>query len=176
LISTSNQFFPKSGNGQIMSEITCEATKNCDRNQKTFKAYYASWLGFMSLIVPKNVTDPSMAKFKTSAVAAGQQCSGGKDGKHCGIRWTMQAEWDQTTGLEQEMAVLGVLNAIMVPFKQQGPYNVDNGGESKSNPNAGVDEDPKTRTITSGDRAGAGILTAVFVGTWVAGLAWAIWG
>lgn len=88
----------------------------------------------------------------------------------------MQAEWDQTTGLEQEMAVLGVLNAIMVPFKQQGPYNVDNGGESKSNPNAGVDEDPKTRTITSGDRAGAGILTAVFVGTWVAGLAWAIWG
>lgn len=176
LITTSNQFFPKSGNGQIMSEITCEATEKCDRNQKTFKAYYASWLGFMSLIVPSNVTESTMAKFKTSAVAAGQQCSGGKDGKHCGIRWTMQAQWDKTTGLEQEMAVLGVLNAIMVPFKQQGPYNVDNGGESKSDPNAGVDHDPKTRTITSGDRAGAGILTAVFIGTWVAGLAWAIWG
>ncbi|CAI7674824.1 unnamed protein product [Penicillium pancosmium] len=176
LITTSNQFFPKSGNGQIMSEITCEATEKCDRNQKTFKAYYASWLGFMSLIVPSNVTESTMAKFKTSAVAAGQQCSGGKDGKHCGIRWTMQAQWDKTTGLEQEMAVLGVLNAIMVPFKQQGPYNVDNGGESKSDPNAGVDHDPKTRTITSGDRAGAGILTAVFIATWVAGLAWAIWG
>lgn len=130
----------------------------------------------MSQIVPANVTDATMAKFKTSAVAAGQQCSGGDDGKHCGIRWTKRAEWDQTQGLEQEMAVLGVLNSVMVPFKAKGPYNTDNGGESQPDPNAGKDDDPKTRSITTGDRAGAGIVTAIFIGTWVAGLSWAIWG
>ncbi|KAJ5440247.1 Six-hairpin glycosidase [Penicillium cf. griseofulvum] len=102
-----------------------------DRNQKTFKAYFTSWLGFMSLIVPSNVTADVMGRFKTSAVAACQQCSGGNAGTGCGVRWTKKTEWDGSSGLEQQMSVLGVLNAIMVPFKGQGPYNADNGGTSK---------------------------------------------
>ncbi|KAJ6190817.1 hypothetical protein N7519_000838 [Penicillium mononematosum] len=137
LLKTSEQFFPKSGDHQIISDITCEPIDMCDRNQKTFKTYFTSWIGFMSLVVPTNVTAEVMGKFKASAVAAGQQCSGGSDGKHCGIRWTKKSEWDGTMGLEQQMSVLGVLNAVMVPFTADGPYNADNGGKSKSDPHGG---------------------------------------
>lgn len=165
LIKTSDQFFPTSGGNQILSDITCEPINRCDRNQKTFKAYFTGWLGFMSLIVPANVTAEVMGKFKASAVAAGQQCAGGSDGNHCGIRWTKKAEWDGTMGLEQQMAVLGVLNAAMVPLKAQGLYNADNGGTSRSDPHGGAN--PKGSVgpapITTGDRVGAGILTAIFV-------------
>lgn len=169
LIKTSNQFFPASGGNQILSDITCEPINKCDRNQKTFKAYFTGWLGFMSLIVPANVTADVMGKFKVSAVAAGQQCSGGSDGKHCGIRWTKKAEWDGTMGLEQQMSVLGVLNAVMFPFKAEGPYNADNGGISRSDPHGGSNTKDSVGPgpITTGDRVGAGILTALLVILWV---------
>lgn len=178
LIKTSDQFFPKSGDNQIISDITCEPINKCDRNQKTFKAYFTSWLGFMSLIVPTEITADVMARFKVSAVAAGQQCSGGSDGKHCGIRWTKKAEWDGTTGLEQQMSVLGVLNANMVPFKAQGPYNADNGGKSESNPHGGSNTKSTVgpEPITTGDKAGAGILTAIFVVIWAGAVSWMIKG
>lgn len=110
-----------------------------------------------------------MGKFKVSAVAAGQQCSGGSDGNHCGIRWTKKAEWDGTMGLEQQMSVLGVLNAVMFPFKTDGPYNADNGGTSKSDPHGGSNTKDSVGPgpITTGDRVGAGILTAFLVILWV---------
>lgn len=132
----------------------------------------------MSLIVPTNTTAEVMARFKSSAVAAGQQCSGGSDGKHCGIRWTKKAEWDGTSGLEQEMSVLGVLNAVMVPFKAQGPYNSDNGGKSVSDPHGGTNTKNTLgpEPIATGDKVGAGILTAVFVILWVGTVSWVIGG
>ncbi|KGO43269.1 Six-hairpin glycosidase [Penicillium expansum] len=178
LLKTSNQFFPDSGGNQIISDITCEPINKCDRNQKTFKAYFTGWVGFMSLIVPANVTAEVMAKFKVSAVAAGQQCSGGSDGNHCGIRWTKKAEWDGTMGLEQQMSVLGVLNAVMVPFKADGPYNTDNGGTSKSDPDGDTSKQDSLEPapITTGDRTGAGILTAIFVIVWAGATCWMLIG
>lgn len=76
------------------------------------------------------------------------------------------------------MSVLGVLNAVMVPFKAQGPYNADNGGTSQSdalggtNTESNLEPDP----ITTGDRVGAGILTAIFVILWVGTISWMIFG
>jgi mannan endo-1,6-alpha-mannosidase len=130
----------------------------------------------MSLIVPTETTADLMARFKSSAVAAGQQCSGGSDGKHCGIRWTKKAEWDGTVGLEQQMSVLGVLNAIMVPFKAQGPYNADNGGTSKSDPHGGTNTKNTLgpKDVETGDKVGAGILTAVFIILWVGAVSWIV--
>jgi mannan endo-1,6-alpha-mannosidase len=176
LMKTSDQFFPDSASNQVISDITCEPTNKCDRNQKTFKSYFTSWLGFMSLIVPTNTTAEMMARFKSSAVAAGQQCSGGTDGKHCGVRWTKRTEWDGSSGLEQEMAVLGVLNAVMVPFSAQGPFNTDNGGKSQSDPHGGrnTDDTLGPGPITTGDKVGAGILTAIFVIFWVGAVSWMV--
>ncbi|KAJ5779129.1 CAZyme family GH76 [Penicillium paradoxum] len=178
MIKTSDQFFPASGGKTIISEITCEPIKRCDRNQRTFKSYFTSWIGFMSLIVPSNVTDDLMGRFKSSAVAAGQQCSGGSDGKHCGTRWTKKSEWDGTKGLEQQMAVLGVLNAVLVPYTAEGPYNADNGGLSSGEPHNETDSEGNSGpdAITTGDRVGAGILTGFFVILWAGAISWMLIG
>lgn len=160
-----------------MTEITCEAIERCDRNQITFKAYFSSWLAFMTTIVP-GTFDLVMPKLKTSATAACKTCTGLSDGAHCGIKWYTQT-WDGTFGLEQQMAVLGVLNANLVPFKNQAPFTANTGGISVGNPSAGTNgstEVPQLDNITTGDRAGAGILTIIFVIGWGVAVTWMIRG
>ncbi|KAJ5721392.1 Six-hairpin glycosidase [Penicillium malachiteum] len=183
LIKTSDQFYPTGktfddADGKILSDITCEPIGKCDRNQITFKAYFSSWLAFMTTIVP-DTYDLVMPKLKTSAQAAVQTCTGLSSGTRCGIKWYAQS-WDGTDGLEQQMAVLGVLNANMVQSKDQAPFTSDTGGTSKGNPSAGTnssdDDVPQLNTVNTGDRAGAGILTAVFVTGWVLAVTWMIRG
>lgn len=132
----------------------------------------------MTTIVP-GTSDLVMPKLQTSAQAAVKTCTGLSDGSHCGIKWYTQT-WDGSDGLEQQMAVLGVLNAILVPFKNQAPFTADNGGTSKSNPNAGTNssdnEVPQLNNITTGDRAGAGVLTVIFVTGWAIAVTWMIRG
>lgn len=183
LVGTSSQFYPTSStfgdaNGNILSEITCEPILKCDRNQITFKAYFSSWLAFMTLIVP-GTSDLVMPKLKTSATAAALTCTGLSDGSHCGTKWYTQS-WDGTDSLENQMAVLGVLNANLVPFKNKAPFTADTGGTSKSNPSAGTNssdvEAPQLNTVRTGDRAGAGILTVVFVTGWAVAITWMVRG
>ncbi|CEJ56766.1 hypothetical protein PMG11_02964 [Penicillium brasilianum] len=182
LVGTSSQFYPTTGYngaaGNVLVEITCESVEKCDRNQITFKAYFSSWLAFLTTIVP-GTSDMILPKLKTSAQAAVKTCTAGTDGTLCGIKWYKQAS-DSTNGLEQQMAVLGVLNANLVPFKGQAPYTADTGGSSKSNPNAGTNSSnqqvPTLNNITTGDRAGAGILTVIFVTGWAVAVTWMIRG
>jgi mannan endo-1,6-alpha-mannosidase len=133
----------------------------------------------LTTIVP-GTYDLIFPQLRTSAQAAAKQCSGGDDGNYCGIRWYKQAEWDGTKGLEQQMAVLGVLSANLIPFKNKGPMTSESGGTSKSNPNAGTNSTnnkvPVLNTIGTGDRAGAGILTVIFVSGWAIAVTWMIRG
>ncbi|KAJ5502579.1 Six-hairpin glycosidase [Penicillium fimorum] len=183
LIKTSQQFYPTTGfngaGGQILSDITCEPLGNCDRNQITFKSYFSNWLGVLTTIVP-GTYDLIFPQLRTSAQAAAKQCSGGDDGDLCGIRWYKQAVWDGSKGLEQQMAVLGVLSANILPFTNKAPLTAESGGTSKSNPNAGTNSSdskvPVLNTIGTGDRAGAGILTVIFVSGWAIAVTWMIRG
>lgn len=78
------------------------------------------------------------------------------------------------------MAVLGVLSANLVPFKNEAPYTSDSGGTSKSNPNAGTNSTtnkiPVLNNIGTGDKAGAGVLTVIFVTGWAVAVTWMIRG
>ncbi|KAJ5108202.1 Glycosyl hydrolase [Penicillium angulare] len=182
LLGVSDQFYPTGktyddANGNILSELTCEPSGKCDRNQITFKAYFSSWLAFMTTIVP-GTSDMVMPKLKTSAQAAALACTGLSDGSHCGTKWYTQS-WDGTDGLEQQMAVLGIFNSLLVPFKNEAPFTSDTGGTSKSNPSAGTNSSdviPQIHPVTTGDRAGAGILTAVFVAGWSLAITWMVRG
>jgi mannan endo-1,6-alpha-mannosidase len=133
----------------------------------------------LTTIVP-GTYDLIFPQLRTSAQAAAKQCSGGDDGVKCGIRWYKQADWDKSSGLEQQMAVLGVLSANLVPFKNKSPYTSDSGGTSKSNPNAGTNTTankiPVLNTIGTGDKAGAGVLTVIFVTGWAVAVTWMIRG
>lgn len=153
---------------------------SCDRNQDCFKSFLASWLTTMTEIVPYTY-EQVVPKIVASAEAAAKQCSGGTSGSACGRRW-YQGDWDGSTSMESDMSALSVLSSAMVIHKKnsQGPLTSSTGGSSKSDPNAGSgngDGSPgKLAPITTADRAGAGILTVVFVGGWTGAVAWLVYG
>ncbi|KAJ5623862.1 CAZyme family GH76 [Penicillium lagena] len=181
LWGTAQQFFPTLGfdgdEGNTMAEISCELGEDCDRNQSCFKAFFSTWLAFMTTLVPFT-TEQVMAKLRTSAQGAAKQCTGGTNGQQCGRRW-YQSTWDGTQGLEQQMSALGIFSASLVD-DQQAPLTSRTGGTSKSNPGAGTsnsnDDAPQLRPITTGDQAGAGIVTVMFVAGWVLSVTWMIRG
>lgn len=79
------------------------------------------------------------------------------------------------------MSSLSVLSSSLIEDKKNAaPKNSDNGGTSQTDPSAGTGggpaKPPPLKKITAGDRAGAGILTAVFLAGWVGGLVWMIIG
>ena len=179
LNSTYDIFFPAKFGGDIMSEVACEPNQMCDRNQSCFKAFLSTWLGFVTTIAPhtaKNI----FPKLKASAVGAAQQCSGPDDNQHCGRRW-YQAEWDGTKGMEEQMSALGIFSATIVTHEKhsQGPLSHNTGGNSESNPSAGLSpasQSTQLPAISTGDRAGAGILTVLFLSGWTTAMGFTLWG
>jgi len=102
LNSTFSLFFPASYGGNIMSEIQCESSLNCDEDQKSFKAYLARWLAVTSLLVPSTAARIA-PKLLASAQAAAGQCDGGSSGSECGMQW-YTTTWDGTTGVGQQVS------------------------------------------------------------------------
>jgi mannan endo-1,6-alpha-mannosidase len=164
-------FFP---NG-IMTE-RCEGSKvGCNNDQHSFKAYLSRWMAATTQMAPFTY-NKILRLLRSSAVAAAQQCSGGPDGKQCGLQWHQNSTFDGDLGPGQQMAAMEVFLGTLVKM-QQIPLTNKTGGTSPSNPNAGYNksdvppgmivEPPKT-----GDRVGAWFLTVVFVvvaiwGLWV---------
>lgn len=109
-------------------------------------------------------SDQILPLLASSAQAAAQSCSGGNDGNVCGTKWT-QAGWDGTFGVGQQMSALEVIQSNLIK-KVAGPVSNSTGGTSKGNPSAGtgttVHVEPP-HAITTGDKAGAGVLTAVVI-------------
>lgn len=175
-------FFPKEYGGMTMSEVACEKPETCDGNSKLFKGFLSSWLTFGSLVAPY-MYDDVLPRIQASAVAAADTCTGGEDGEHCGIVWGTH-KWDGTESLENQMSVLSVISSALVQFpmergRKKEPLTIETGGTSKSDPNAGTGDDHNIDPglkweITTADRAGAGIVTAVFLCGWIGMVAWMI--
>ena len=116
-----------------------------------------------------------MTRLRGSAIAAAKQCTGGERGITCGTRW-YEDGWDGTYGVGQQMNALEVFQSNLEDLSNA------TGGTSRGNPAAGTGPDggsgggggggPNSiQPITTGDRAGAGILTAMVV-VFVLGGAW----
>lgn len=152
----------------------------CDRNQDLFKGFLSSWLTFMAELAPYT-HDQIIPKILASAQGAAQQCSGGDDGTQCGRRW-YQKDWDGSTSLESDNSALSVISSTMFIHKKnrKGPLTADTGGTSESDPTAGAEDDSqqpgKLPDISTGDRAGAGIVTVVFVVLWGTAMTWMVYG
>jgi mannan endo-1,6-alpha-mannosidase len=161
---TFTEFF---ATNDIAVETACEPIGNCDTNGFTFKGYTIRWLAITAQLVPE-LADQIWPYIKASGVAAAGQCSGGTDGHTCGMKWT-QTTWDGSYGVGQQMSALSAVGANMLRVGNlKPPYTRDTGGESVGDPNAGTDsgstdDQPAVLTdpITTGDKAGAGILTAL---------------
>lgn len=171
---------------KIMVEVACEPISTCNNDQRSFKAYLSNWLGTITQIAPE-YRDTIVPYLIASAKGAAGQCSGGTDGMTCGREWNTTT-WDGTYGVGEQMSALGAVQAAMLTVAGvdvPGPLTLDTGGTSKSDPSAGTGGagsgsaqgslspgNVARRPITTSDRAGAGILTALVLCFVLGGTAW----
>ncbi|KAI4135139.1 MAG: hypothetical protein LQ347_000927 [Umbilicaria vellea] len=186
ILNGTEVFFPDEyGGGTIMVEVACEPIVSCNNDQPSFKAYLSRWLAVTTQLAPFT-SSWILPKLLTSAKGAALQCSGGSDGTTCGRKW-YQATWDGKYGVglltnrpSEQMSALSIVQANLIS-KVPPPVTANTGGHSQGDPSAGGGGDKAqlggayTDRISTGDRAGAGILTAlVLVGLlWMLG--WMLW-
>jgi mannan endo-1,6-alpha-mannosidase len=159
----------------VMFEVACETNGKCNTDQRSFKAYLSRWMGYTMLVAPWT-KDLLWTRMQTSAQAAAQQCSGGEDGKTCGLRWTNRATWDGSYGVGEQMAAMEIFQNLLIA-NVSGPVTEKAGGVSKSDPSAGGEAQVQPITfdgITTGDKAGAGFLTTLVLIAIIAGAWWMV--
>jgi len=154
-----------------MVEIACEPQGTCNNDQPSFKAYLARWMAATMQLADFS-TDYISTKLQASGKGAAAQCSGGTDGNTCGRTWSSPT-YDGKAGVGEEMSALSVIQANLIS-KVAAPVTQAKGGTSKGDASAGSQGDNPgssqlpsydTSVITTGDKAGAGILTAVVLGS-----------
>lgn len=160
-------FFAQPSN--IMYEAACEPSNRCDLDQLSFKAYLARFMTYSSQVAPF-IADTVQNHLLVSAPGAAASCSGGTDGVTCGMSW-LTGTWDGSYGVGQQMSAMETIQNLLI-FDNATTYNkpVTNstGGNSTGNRLAGTGGDkspiaPAVRPTTTGDRVGAGFLTAVII-------------
>jgi mannan endo-1,6-alpha-mannosidase len=160
----------------IMYEVACETNNKCDNDQLSFKAYLSRWMAATTKVAPWTY-NKIIGRLRTSATAAALQCSGGDNGRTCGLKWTDNATWDGTNGVGQEMSALEVIQSNLIQ-QVQAPFTNTTGGTSKGNPGAGsgstTSPTEDTTVITTGDRVGAGFLTTGVIAGVIGGAWWII--
>ncbi|ORY57737.1 glycoside hydrolase family 76 protein [Pseudomassariella vexata] len=159
-------FFPEG----IAVERACEPG-NCNTDMTSYKGYMHRWLASTSQLAPFTV-DRIMPVLKTSTAAAVKQCTGGDNGRFCGFHWDTGV-FDNIVGAGQQMNVLGALSSLLT-VKAAAPVTNTTGGTSVGNANAGSDETVVTQPVevTTGDRAGAGFITVLFIAGAMGAFAW----
>jgi mannan endo-1,6-alpha-mannosidase len=156
----------------IIYEQFCEPTKVCNNDQQSFKGYLLRWLASTSQLVPYtyDTIKPMLQKAGAAAAAA---CSGttaapnfkGLPGTACGFNWVSQGKFDGLVGVGEQM---NALSAVMYNLVQKAtaPVTQNSGGTSKGDPSAGSGgtKDPTVlKPLTTADKAGAGIITFLFI-------------
>ena len=161
-----------------MVEVACEPQVTCNNDQPSFKAYLSRWMAATVQLCPFT-EDRIMTKLRASAMGAAGQCTGAARGEHtCGRKWT-QDKWDTKFGPGEQMSALSVIQANLIQ-KVRPPVTQQKGGTSKSDPTAGTKgDDPTggldpilTKPVTTADKAGAGILTALVVSMLIGTVYW----
>ncbi|KAI0021370.1 glycosyl hydrolase family 76-domain-containing protein [Xylariomycetidae sp. FL0641] len=158
-------FYGNNTDDKVMIEIACEPVNLCDVDQQSFKAYLSRWMAATTKWAPWTF-DRIKRLLANSATAAVQQCTGGDNGRMCGLKWANNSgQWDGTTGVGQQMAVMEVVLANMIQ-EASAPVTNSTGGTSAGNPAAGGSDDGRYDSATyhfgkidDGDRAGAAIAT-----------------
>ena len=177
-------FFPQQWNcnGNIMKEVACEPTQSCNYDQPSFKAYLSRWMAATTQIAPFT-EGQIMPLLKASAKGAAGQCSGAPSGGTTCGRWWNSTIWDGMTGVGEQMSALSVIQANLIQ-KVAAPVTAKKGGTSVGNPDAGTSTSTTpqtvnhilTRKVTTADKAGAGILTALVLSGLIGSTWWISFG
>ncbi|KAM0347708.1 hypothetical protein ACHAPU_004723 [Fusarium lateritium] len=156
--ATISNFFPKN----IAVEIACENHGTCTTDMYSFKGYIHRWMSQATHLAPF-IRPKILPVLQKSAEAAVKQCTGGDNKRICGFKWA-SGVFDGKTGAGQQMNVLAAVSSLLMEDTAP-PVTAKKGGTSKGNPNAGNVGDGKIeknyKPLSTGDKAGAGILTFV---------------
>ncbi|KAM0250921.1 hypothetical protein ACHAQJ_008417 [Trichoderma viride] len=156
----------------IAYEPSCEGAGTCSTDMLSFKGYLHRWYSTMTQIAPFTAAKV-LPVLHTSAQAAIKQCTGGALGRQCGFKWDTGV-YDGATGAGQEMNVVGAVSSLLIG-QAKAPVTSDSGGTSKGNPNAGSNPNSfqaPVIPVTTGDRAGASIVTIIIICSVVGTLSW----
>ncbi|RAL65946.1 hypothetical protein DID88_005607 [Monilinia fructigena] len=118
----------------VMMEVACENNGKCDIDQQSFKAYLARWLAATTKMAPFTY-DAVMALLRPSAAGAASSCTGGDNGRTCGLNWRT-GKWDGFYGVGEQMAALEVIQSNLIEHVA-GPVTNTTGGTSQGDPSAG---------------------------------------
>ncbi|KAK2074343.1 hypothetical protein P8C59_008557 [Phyllachora maydis] len=160
----------------IAFEVACETQMSCTTDMLSFKGYVHRWLAVATQVAPYTAAQ-ILPTLKKSTEAAVKQCTGGDTGRVCGFKWSSGA-YDGTHGAGQQMNVLGAVSSLLID-QVGGPVTNDTGGTSVGNPNAGSDSSDFEYTpppVTTGDKAGATILTLLVLGGSASTFGWMSFG
>lgn len=170
-----------------MVEIGCEPADACTVDQPAFKAFLTRWLAVTAQLVPQ-FYERIFSYLRKSAIGAAGQCSGGSTGQVCGREWNTTV-WDGHSGVGEQMSALAVVQAMLIDVENlDAPVTSDTGGTSKGDSSAGTGsssssssssssddddlEEIATRTITTSDKAAAGVVTSLIVFSFTIGAWW----
>ncbi|KAI0128003.1 family 76 glycosyl hydrolase [Xylariales sp. AK1849] len=155
----------------VMFEPPCESS-SCNTDQQAFKGHLARWMAGTAKLAPFTY-DTIMGLLTTTAAAAALQCDGspttgfkGTAGTACGFSWLGGSTYDGTSGVGEQLNAMSVVMTMLIDSAPS-PYTSDTGGSSTGNANGGSSDSDKIATlkdITTADRAGAGVLTALVLG------------
>lgn len=154
----------------IMTEVACEPVNLCDLDQQSFKAYLSRAMAATTKWAPWTYSRIK-SLLESTAIAATSTCVGGSNGRMCGLKWTEHGKWDGTTGVGQQMAAMELVLANMIQHVTA-PVTNHTGGTSTGDPGAGGSDVGRTDPfsiadpyppITTADRVGAWIITAIMI-------------
>ncbi|KAK4247785.1 glycosyl hydrolase family 76-domain-containing protein [Corynascus novoguineensis] len=144
--------------GDIMTEVACEPVDLCDLDQQSFKAYLSRWMAGTTQWAPWTYSriKPLLA---SSAAAAVSTCTGGDNGRMCGLKWNTR-KWDGMTGVGQQMAAMEVVLANVIEHSKL-PVTDWEGGTSAGDPGAGGADvgrkTPEFPSVSTAEKAGASL-------------------
>lgn len=164
-------FFPNN----TAYEASCEQPGAiCNSDQTSFKGFVHRWLAITGQLVPE-FKERIHTLLKESTRQGLKTCTGGANGRMCGLHWTTGA-FDGQPGAATQMNMVAALSSLLANDVAP-PTSKKTGGTSESDPNAGGDDNglPQPTEVTGGDKAGAGIVTVLLLVLGIGGYAWMSW-
>lgn len=162
-------------NNSIMTEMTCAPFGMCNNDQRSFRSLFARCLGLTANLLPLDRDQILNDWLIPSAKGAATSCSGGNDRITCGENWSYGG-YDGKYGLGEQMsAAETILSLIAV---NTDPLTTNTGGSSvggdvsAGNSTTSATQNQNLIDVKTKDKAGAAVLTAVVLGTLLAGAIW----
>lgn len=158
ILEASDYFF----NNSIMTESSCQSFRTCNNDQRSFRSLLSRCLGLTATLVPSTYDKIVNDWLRPSALGAAASCSG--DGHNtCGQDWSL-GTWDGLYGLGEQMSAMEVILSMLTTKKMPltpatGGSTV--GGDVSAGNNTVTSMNENEISVTTKDKTGAAILTAV---------------